>query len=33
MWKLLKILWGKERKIPAEGSDESMSLAGHKYLC
>jgi hypothetical protein len=26
MWKLFKILWGKERKIAAEGSDESMSL-------
>ena len=32
MWKLFKILWGKERKIAAEGSDESMSLTGHKYL-
>jgi len=32
MWKLFKILWGKERKIAAEGSDEGMSLTGHKYL-
>jgi hypothetical protein len=31
MWKLFKILWGKERKLAAEGSDESTSLTGHKY--
>lgn len=33
MWQLFKILWGKERKIAAEGSDEIMSRTGHKYLC
>jgi hypothetical protein len=29
VWKLFKILWEKERKIAAEGSDESTSLTGH----
>lgn len=33
MWQSFKILCGKERKIAAEGSDESMSLTGNKYLC
>jgi hypothetical protein len=33
MWKLLKILWGKERKMAAADSDESTSLTGCKYLC
>lgn len=32
MWELFKILWGKDRKMAAEGSNECMSLTGHKYL-